>query len=797
MGDSTQEKRFRISRQTRDMCLLGLAMFLLGFYLRAETQQLKTYQPTTTARISQTAAKTKQQSSRKNQKKKSMIATTKATLAEINPENIAPHTRQKGELLHLIKTRFLQFQPDSPALVEARIQIFRSFVLPAMVNQVSQNFFWIVSIERDLKVEYFDQLKTMLQPYPHFYLTNATLDNRQEGGKDVFEKLNKGNVFVGDFNLLAYHAQEYATVPVLETRIDADEALNINFVKKLQDEAKVTLADQSLDWMYWCVNRAMHWQWFGPGTASADLQAHGGYLESGWDDSACAIPALTVGFREGGHTEKFHRIRAVMLQKELATKQHWCGAMTKGPKCVRVLDALEFPVLTVETPATAVTEKPNKRGKNETERVIENGSALAKQNFGTDQEPVQTLHHMIRQIPPYYMNPPRVDRFKDDKISTHIAKLNPSSLLKKPDNTTLPGKYSKKNRKVFHIVKTRFMQHQPDLLALGRARVELFRTFCLPSMVHQTTQNFFWLIYTDPNLDKEIVDGMVELLKPYPHFYMVLSLEDRRGLGGKDIKNDLAPSDFLTGDTDKLYFNLENVHFLNVLESRLDADDALNINWIKEVQRRAVQVFKEEEGRDWMYWCINKAVEWNWVGPGDRKPLHQFGALVHPRPYDERNFCHTPGMTVGVRRGSFTRSVVKGAHQTLFEKLEKENSPCGPSYSGTDCIAFVGNFTYAALRSRTPTSASMAGVNTNGGKAYRLAAEQGVERWKHAIETFALLPENARHITDYFFQNMKPILEDNLKGQCTEGHSCRMEAHTMLKKMIQLYSLNETQNKDN
>lgn len=356
--------------------------------------------------------------------------------------------------------------------------------------------------------------------------------------------------------------------------------------------------------------------------------------------------------------------------------------MTKGEQCLRLFDALEYPVLRFDTPATAVTEKPSK-SKNETERILTDGSALAQKHFGLQAsmtEPMETLERLLKQIPPYYMYPPRIDRFKDDKISAQIAKIDVEPLLHKPDNSTLPGYYGKKNRKAIHIVKTRFMQHQPELVALGKARVELFKTFCLPSMVHQTTQNFFWLIYIDPKLDKEVVNEMVRLLKPYPHFYLVSSLEDRRGLGGKDIKNDLTPKDFYTGDTKKLLANLGNAHFLHVLESRLDADDALNIRWVEEVQRRAYQLFGEENGRDWMYWCINRAVEWNWVGPGDRKPLQLFGALIFPRPYDERNFCHTPGMTVGVRRGSYTRTIVKGPHQLIYEKLEKANSPCGKKH---------------------------------------------------------------------------------------------------------------------
>eukprot|EP00977_Amphora_coffeiformis_P007780 scaffold1697_cov180-Amphora_coffeaeformis.AAC.16 len=780
-----KKKRFRITSQMRDMTLLGIACFLLGYFLRTENKQLQPYRLSVDqAFAAEASSSNKADSIKSNNKRKKQKKTADVPKKLVIKQSTNTHVREPGTLLHIIKTRFFQYQPDSPELVQARIQLLRTFVLPAMVHQTSQNFFWIVSVEPDLDATFVNEIKALLQPYPHYYLSNVMLDRKQDGGRDIIEKLDAPNVTSGDFDLLLQHVQEFEKVPVLETRIDADEALHVQFVETVQKAALEAFEDKSLNWMYWCVNRAMHFQWF-PTEPSA-------YLESDFDSDACAIPGLTVGFREGGNTENFYRTRAIFLQKELAEKEPWCGAMNKGSTCLHVLNQLEYPVLRLDTPAAVVTEKPSK-SKNETERKLpESTQQLAQQYFAVEPAAVDVLNRKIHEIPPYYMHPPKSgDRAKDEKSAAKIAKIDPSTLLFLPDNSTLPGNYNKTNRNVFHIVKTRFMQHQPDLKHLGKARVELFKTFCLPSMIHQTTQNFFWLIYTDPKLDKEVLEEMTSLLKPFPHFYLVSSLDDKRGLAGKDIKNDLTPKDFFTGDTAKLFYNLNHVHFLHVLESRLDADDALNVNWIKEVQRRANKTFKEEDGRDWMYWCINRAVEWNWVGPADRRPLKMFGALIFPRPYDERNFCHTPGMTVGFRRGSFTRTVAKGAHQLIYEKLEKQKDPCGGPYKGTECIDFIGNFTYAALRSRTPTSASMAGVNTNGGKAYRLAAEDGVKRWKDAIEMFALLPSNAAHINEYFFRNMKPILEDNLKGQCTDGHSCRDEAKAMLNQMIRLYSLKD------
>ena len=45
-------------------------------------------------------------------------------------------------------------------------------------------------------------------------------------------------------------------------------------------------------------------------------------------------------------------------------------------------------------------------------------------------------------------------------------------------------------------------------------------------MLHQTTDNFVWFIYTDPQLDKGLLDAMVELLAPYPRFYLIASMHN-------------------------------------------------------------------------------------------------------------------------------------------------------------------------------------------------------------------------------------------------------------------------------
>jgi hypothetical protein len=86
-----------------------------------------------------------------------------------------------------------------------------------------------------------------------------------------------------------------------------------------------------------------------------------------------------------------------------------------------------------------------------------------------------------------------------------------------PDANELP---------LIHIVNSRFMQSpgKEVLETLGIARLKLFLAFCLPSMLQQSCQNFFWIIKTDPEFTKTAVfDMLVESVRSYGNIYVVAS----------------------------------------------------------------------------------------------------------------------------------------------------------------------------------------------------------------------------------------------------------------------------------
>lgn len=703
-----------------------------------------------------------------------------------------PAPKPPVPLIHIVKTEFLQYQPASLELLEARIEILKAFSLPSLARQTEQNFFWIVSVEHDMPGEILDQLTQVLQPYPNFYLIKTMMDHRAQGGRDIQRKATPTDFLTGDTDRLFHVLDFLKKVPVLETRMEPDDALNVLYMEAIQAEARQAflVETQGRDWMYWCSTKWMEWHWHGPSDPSPDLQKYGALVpnQNGTQAGICDMAAaVTVGVKRGYLTKLIvWTSHPHLLQEEVTKSSTSCGGNYTGHDCLIFADKLGYATMRTHNPTFAAVENQHIANHDDSEAdAVAQQWTEALRMFGLEKSKAEAVNQRIADIPLYYLYPPRADRFLDKNISQSIADISVTELLHLPSNSTYPKVYKKGN--LFHIVKTRFMQYQPKLVELGKARLELFKTFCLPSMLHQTTQNFFWIIYTDPDLDEYLLEETIKLLKPYPHFYLVKSLVDKRGLGGKDILNRIDPADFHVGDTDMLYANLNLVGHLPVLESRFDADDALNINFIEEVQRRGNEVFlKAGKKRDWMFWCINQALEWHWVGPGGREQLRTYGAIVPSRQYD--NFCHTPGLTVGFKRGTFTRTVAKSPHHLLIQMLEEEQTSCGSIYKGLECVEFVQNFEYCALRSRTPTSASMANVNSNGGKIYRLAAEEAIPRWKEVIKDFALLPANTKIVNDYFFDNMKPILEESLRGQCTEGHSCREEARAALEDLIQVFS---------
>ncbi|KAL7561720.1 hypothetical protein ACA910_010937 [Epithemia clementina (nom. ined.)] len=251
-----------------------------------------------------------------------------------------------------------------------------------------------------------------------------------------------------------------------------------------------------------------------------------------------------------------------------------------------------------------------------------------------------------------------------------------------------------------HVVHTRFMQHQPNLTHLGRARLDLFQTMTWPSMVQQSTQEFLWMIRTDPQLDAALLADLVHVIIRQPLSSNVVLIASN--VNDNDIRHnisDVTPRTVLAGSYELVQSYHQAAQTRVVLETRLDADDALSCHFLETVQSTVAAAMNttvvaaaaattnkgvhDENGQSllsrrvtsptedskepaqqqhkvhhdssslsspssftsssssWMVLCLVQSLEWQMVNPWNEKSREGSLSLS-----SSSKFCLTPGLTI-------------------------------------------------------------------------------------------------------------------------------------------------------
>jgi Putative rhamnosyl transferase len=371
---------------------------------------------------------------------------------------------------------------------------------------------------------------------------------------------------------------------------------------------------------------------------------------------------------------------------------------------------------------------------------------------------------------------------------------------------------------LLHIVNTRFMQEQGYLPTLGMARLHLFETFCLPTMVGQSTQDFLWIIKTDPQLDTSVLDRLLNLVRPYSNIYVVASNRNflispdlvgswRDGAEGRD----LLTSKIYSGNLTRLNQAIALRNERPVLETRLDADDGLHQEFLKYIQLVAMHRFLQggndgpasQDGEDesrghgestetpkWLYWCSRRHIEWR---PGTMNQSSTsvvgdfpFGVL---NPVEHSKLCITPGITVGYNTGTLSSDVPCEAHDLLYKHIVTSTS----CYDGANptrlakkegeplCLELVEDLTFAAIRSRTWTSAGMQKVDSPDVHVPSQVQKEMTQKLWHFLEgRFHMTQYDALETQHFLYEHQAQIAYENLLGQCTSFHSCKQQAKDSL-----------------
>jgi len=346
---------------------------------------------------------------------------------------------------------------------------------------------------------------------------------------------------------------------------------------------------------------------------------------------------------------------------------------------------------------------------------------------------------------------------------------------------------------VVHIVTTRYMQLQPDLMDLGKARNDLMRVFALPGFVQQTTQEYIWIIFTDPNLAPELLNEVVDMIQPYPNILL---------LGMNNGMNNFKAPDWMkhiqhvfSGDMDLLQDYRQAAKHRVLLETRLDADDSIFVEMMDAVQKQAADTLgiramaanydPTQLEKEYRILCTEHHLEWGYFNPWDKSSVkgHLFG--IH-----KPEWCVSAGLTHVFQVGTVKDDLPTTSHHKMNENIPQCGTTKTEILQARNCIERINakNYKYIMMRSRTPTSAGMLGV---------IPKKEVIESdtWKHKQDltwetviprNFGIQPQSIYDLRERLKGNMENILKDALKGQCTKAEfTCKDETKRDLNNLLQ------------
>lgn len=305
-----------------------------------------------------------------------------------------------------------------------------------------------------------------------------------------------------------------------------------------------------------------------------------------------------------------------------------------------------------------------------------------------------------------------------------------------------------------HIVTTRFMQHQPSLLALGHARLELFKTFCLQTMKFQNTADFLWMILIDPELHPELLQGMKDLVSKYPNVFLIrchFSMIDLPSLNHSLVES---------GDLRILSRAAQAVSSKVLIHTRLDADDGLDRHVLKKLNQLAVQQLSHytssSDDKGWASYCIHRHFEWHSTVPFLLNETYAYdpaGNLL----LVQKMHCVTPGLSYAFAPGVSYAQLPTAEHQLLGEVIP----PCTMD-NETACLHRLDEFKGpVAIRARTLTSAGMNDI----GRTFDPNISSVPVFYEHLKSNFDITRTSLVDMQQYLLAHIEPIAKDNLVGQ--------------------------------
>jgi hypothetical protein len=311
----------------------------------------------------------------------------------------------------------------------------------------------------------------------------------------------------------------------------------------------------------------------------------------------------------------------------------------------------------------------------------------------------------------------------------------------------------------------------------------------------------------DPNLRTELREELVKIVSGMNSVVVVGSngrIDDgyfRHPRGVADITNGTV----WYGNLGLLRSYHDAAQRRIVLETGLDADDGLALDYIDQLQSSTLALIREQRRRKkkkwWKLFCIQQSTQWQYYGPYLNS---LYGQVIEQT--GKPRLCQTPGLTRVTTPafnswidtvGGKVENGTKGAFPLLRQRGHKffvDHAYINLNVQRKLKVEHAYGFTYLysnrsqAVRARSPTSAGMRNVNPLlHGEADRGMTREEAESWVRSVEVFGLNLRSIRRSRDAIEARLSDVLTDAISGQCqSAGHSCK---NSSIEYLVQLRDL--------
>jgi len=385
-----------------------------------------------------------------------------------------------------------------------------------------------------------------------------------------------------------------------------------------------------------------------------------------------------------------------------------------------------------------------------------------------------------------------------DSLSAIPSKSNHATIALN-DASFLTVQNDNDTKSIVHIIRSRFMVDQGNLTTLGQARFELMKQFTFASLQQQTSQNFIWLILTDPQLDESLKHPLLELVQPHNNMVVLATNQLHSKLFDKPCHNASCLGEEVWMHEETLQQALDAKDFQKntlFLDTWLDADDALYANFVDDLHTVAQRELIRPD--DLVGYCPRQHLEWHFL-PHNKSSsttnITQYGKLESVRS----NYCITAGLTAmfstNVRPDTTDFNLRR--HSALIDRKGKAGlfPLCNVtedyylrSNNPKKCIMEIQSLSSPqqpiALRSRCPTSTAMGRVVQDYSEALKVIEEQS-SLWNLAQSQFGVNSTKISRTRSYLQKVLLQIAKENLQGQCLSGKACYEKGEKRLKKLLE------------